>query len=475
VTVPAYSDIGGALSAYTIGGFANQNAQSTFSLNVRDYVTPRTEISTPGMLQVNGGTPGSSCPTVYPAGSICADGMVYMGSALAASTLFWVDGNRTDTYTQTGSYTQPFKKMSTAIAAMMGSGPYVLYVYPTPTGYTDTGALVGPAATITVYGNGATWTVTGSLTLPGVLHSYDMTTQTTGGIVSTQTGTVRSTIHGGSIIGNLTTSGYVHFHDSTISTGVITVGSGSFVYMSGVVGGSRIVTTDATSIFSAIGINLDSSTASALIDASAGGQLIITSSLLKNTGATTVNCADGAATPATANMFNGVISSGAISCGAALTTFANVSPRPSGSAVFAISNPADICVSASGSQTTYTCTSTSVSTSLVTGMRVLWVPDQTNSGTTPTLNINTLGAKTIVHQNGTALVVGEFTVGAPVDLYYDGTNWKTEWRFGLTSAGIPSFAAGGSANHAVCWKADGKTLGYCSVVVDASGVCGTCN
>ncbi len=34
--------------------------------------------------------------------------------------------------------------------------------------------------------------------------------------------------------------------------------------------------------------------------------------------------------------------------------------------------------------------------------------------------------------------------------------------------------AGGSTNHAVCWKANG-VLGYCSVVVDASGVCGTCN
>ena len=36
-------------------------------------------------------------------------------------------------------------------------------------------------------------------------------------------------------------------------------------------------------------------------------------------------------------------------------------------------------------------------------------------------------------------------------------------------------ATGGSANHAICWKPDGKTLGYCSVVVDASGICGTCN
>jgi hypothetical protein len=38
----------------------------------------------------------------------------------------------------------------------------------------------------------------------------------------------------------------------------------------------------------------------------------------------------------------------------------------------------------------------------------------------------------------------------------------------LTDGGV------GEANHAVCWKTAG-TLGYCSVVVDGSGVCGTCN
>lgn len=35
-------------------------------------------------------------------------------------------------------------------------------------------------------------------------------------------------------------------------------------------------------------------------------------------------------------------------------------------------------------------------------------------------------------------------------------------------------AAGGSAGKAMCWKADGKTLGYCSDVVGATGGC-TCN
>lgn len=35
-------------------------------------------------------------------------------------------------------------------------------------------------------------------------------------------------------------------------------------------------------------------------------------------------------------------------------------------------------------------------------------------------------------------------------------------------------ALGGSANHAVCWKSDGKTLGYCSSVVESDGSC-ACN
>jgi hypothetical protein len=34
--------------------------------------------------------------------------------------------------------------------------------------------------------------------------------------------------------------------------------------------------------------------------------------------------------------------------------------------------------------------------------------------------------------------------------------------------------AGGSAGHAVCWKADGKTLGSCSTIATSTGIC-TCN
>jgi hypothetical protein len=45
--------------------------------------------------------------------------------------------------------------------------------------------------------------------------------------------------------------------------------------------------------------------------------------------------------------------------------------------------------------------------------------------------------------------------------------------WGISSTGVPMFS-GGSANHAVCWKADGKTLGFCSSQPDATGGC-ACN
>ena len=41
-------------------------------------------------------------------------------------------------------------------------------------------------------------------------------------------------------------------------------------------------------------------------------------------------------------------------------------------------------------------------------------------------------------------------------------------------SGALTVATGGSAGKATCWKADGKTIGYCSSVVDSSGGC-TCN
>lgn len=47
-------------------------------------------------------------------------------------------------------------------------------------------------------------------------------------------------------------------------------------------------------------------------------------------------------------------------------------------------------------------------------------------------------------------------------------------RMRIDASGNVVINSGGSANHAICWKADGKTLGYCSDDPNSHGVC-NCN
>lgn len=47
-------------------------------------------------------------------------------------------------------------------------------------------------------------------------------------------------------------------------------------------------------------------------------------------------------------------------------------------------------------------------------------------------------------------------------------------RMRIDASGGVTINSGGSANKAICWKSDGKTLGYCSSAVGETGSC-TCN
>lgn len=95
-------------------------------------------------------------------------------------------------------------------------------------------------------------------------------------------------------------------------------------------------------------------------------------------------------------------------------------------------------------------------------------------GTTP-LNPNNsvyLGANTRGLNNGdsNAIVIGHGAVGEGANTTVIGTPATTATH--LFGAAIVEM--GGSAAKAICWKGDGKTLGYCSTAVDATGAC-TCN
>ena len=82
-------------------------------------------------------------------------------------------------------------------------------------------------------------------------------------------------------------------------------------------------------------------------------------------------------------------------------------------------------VDGSGSSTAYTATLSPVPTSLTNGMTVRVKIGSANTTTTPTLNVNSLGAKTIVKGVNTALAVSDISAGMYCTFIYDSTN--TVW------------------------------------------------
>lgn len=61
-------------------------------------------------------------------------------------------------------------------------------------------------------------------------------------------------------------------------------------------------------------------------------------------------------------------------------------------------------------------------TAYSTGMKVVFTPANGNTGAA-TLNIDSLGAKSIVKGNGSSLVSGDLATTVPAELVYDGTNF----------------------------------------------------
>jgi hypothetical protein len=65
-------------------------------------------------------------------------------------------------------------------------------------------------------------------------------------------------------------------------------------------------------------------------------------------------------------------------------------------------------------------------TAYVAGQRISLKIANTNLTSTPTVNVNALGAKTIVKRNGGAVAIGSLIAGMIADLRYDGTNYMLE-------------------------------------------------
>ena len=87
-------------------------------------------------------------------------------------------------------------------------------------------------------------------------------------------------------------------------------------------------------------------------------------------------------------------------------------------------------------------------TALVAGLEINVLPNLANTTTTPTINVNGLGAKNITKLGTTALAVGDMTTTAVASLIYDGTQWQL--KNPQTSAG------GGTTTNALTMNNSGS-------------------
>lgn len=81
-------------------------------------------------------------------------------------------------------------------------------------------------------------------------------------------------------------------------------------------------------------------------------------------------------------------------------------------------------MAAAGSVNALTVALAPAATSYVAGLEVLVLPNLANTTTTPTLNLNGLGAKTITKLGTAALAASDLTTTAIADLIYDGTEFQ---------------------------------------------------
>lgn len=78
----------------------------------------------------------------------------------------------------------------------------------------------------------------------------------------------------------------------------------------------------------------------------------------------------------------------------------------------------------SGTGDAITANSAPAITAYAVGQSFIYIPTSTNTVYNPTINISTVGAKTITQSNGNGLWSGALAVGTPYEITYDGTNFR---------------------------------------------------
>jgi len=104
-----------------------------------------------------------------------------------------------------------------------------------------------------------------------------------------------------------------------------------------------------------------------------------------------------------------------------------------------------VCADSSGSGTTQSCTTANSFTPQAANC-VVYDTTTANSGTGLTVNVNSLGAKSVAVASATGwtttLIAGQIPANEPIHLCYDGANWDAS-ATGFAASSSPTGAAGG--------------------------------
>jgi hypothetical protein len=116
-----------------------------------------------------------------------------------------------------------------------------------------------------------------------------------------------------------------------------------------------------------------------------------------------------------------------------------------------------LCESAGGSANAYTCAMTPTLMEYRAGMVVNWRPDVTAGAGGVTLNIDTLGAKTVKLADGVADATGgELKAGGLYPVWYDGAHFRLVGATSVTSQGTAADQpACSAANRGRLWLTPG--------------------
>lgn len=225
-------------------GWATSTAGDLLTGTTSPLQYTRLQVGTPGqVLWVTGGQPAWVATSSLGITGLPIGGTVFqvLGNSSTnnpawvnstSTAVLNVDVNRTDSYTQNGSYLFPFKSLSSAIASSTGFSGYAYIL--SPGTYVDGAPDTFPSAPFTIQGNQATYVPASGATTASSFDIYDLTIA--GSL--TETDNSLTSIHqfnNGVITGNLTLAGNATLSGMALTgtTSTLTIKGGALVNIVG--------------------------------------------------------------------------------------------------------------------------------------------------------------------------------------------------------------------------------------------------